>query len=93
MTKKPIRAAIWLKGLGGHQAGDSETVTPAKPSGSQPTVNLSEERGARKRAAVQPPTPRSGARGGATIRGKAPKSAEQRQREGIREIQKARGQR
>lgn len=72
----------WLKGLGGQ---------PADPS--KPRVNLSLNRGERKRFAPQPPTPRSGVSGGATGRGKAPKSAEQRQREGIHDIQRARGQR
>ena len=77
----------WRNGL----AGDSET--PPKPNGEQPTVNLSKERGQRKRVAPQPPTPRSGmARSGAR-RDKAPKSDEQRHSEGIADIQRARGQR
>ena len=87
----------WLNGLAGQQAGDSNTSTPPKPNGEQPAVNLSEERGARKRAAPQPPTPRSGtsavaARSGAQ-RGKPQKSDEQRHSEGIADIQRARGQR
>ena len=86
----------WLKGLGGQQAGDSNEPTPSKPNGAQPTVNLSEERGARKRADPQPPTPRSSrplVPTGAAARGQAPKSEEQRRREGIGEIQRGRGQR
>jgi len=77
----------WLGGLGGQQAGDPET-----PTNGTPAVNLSPERGARKRAAPQPPTPRAGmARSGAR-RDKAPKSDTQRYSEGIAEIQRARGQ-
>ena len=72
---------------------DSDTSTPPKPHGAQPAVRLSEERGARKRAAPQPPTPRSGmARSGAR-RDKAPKSDSERFNEGIQDIQRARGQR
>ena len=82
----------WLKGMGGQQAGDSGEPTPPKPNGEQPAVNLSKERGARKRAAPQPPTARAGmARSGAR-RDKAPKSDTQRYSEGIRDIQRARGQ-
>ncbi len=78
---------------GGQQAGDSGEPTPAKPNGKQPAVNLSPEREQRKRAAPQPPVPHSGmARSGAR-RDKAPKSDEQRAREGIADIQRARGQR
>ncbi len=72
---------------------DSDTSTPPKPNGAQPAVNLSEERGARKRAAPQPPTPRSGMSRSGARRDKAPKSDEQRHSEGIRDIQRARGQR
>ena len=83
----------WLKGLGGQQAEDSGEPAPPKPNGEQPAVNLSPERGRRKRAAPQPPVPHSGmARSGAR-RDKAPKSDEQRAREGIADIQRARGQR
>ncbi len=80
----------WLKGLAGQQAGDSNEL---QPNGEQPAVALSPERGQRKRAAPQPPVPRSGAPRAVARRDRAPKSDEQRQREGIREIQRARGQR
>ena len=86
----------WLKELGGQQAGDSGEPTPPKPNGEQPAVNLSPERAARKRAAPQPPTPRSGrplVPAGVTGRGKAPKSDTERYSEGIADIQRARGQR
>ena len=83
----------WLRGLTAEQAGDPGEPTPPKANGEQPAVNLSEERGARKRAAPQPPTPRSGmARSGAR-RDKAPKSDSERFSEGIRDIQRGRGQR
>ena len=72
---------------------DSDTSTPLKPNGEQPAVNLSPERGQRKRAAPQPPTPRSGAPRAAARRDRAPKSDEQRHSEGIQDIQRARGQR
>ena len=72
---------------------DSDTSTPPKPHGAQPAVRLSEERGARKRAAPQPPVPRSGTARSGARRDKAPKSDTQRYSEGIAEIQRARGQR
>ncbi len=72
---------------------DSDTSTPPKPHGAQPAVRLSEERGARKRAAPQPPTPRSGMARSSARRDKAPKSDEQRHREGIADIMRSRGQR
>ena len=78
----------WLEGLAGQQAGDSET-----PPNGTPAVNLSAERGARKRAAPQPPTPRSGVARSGARRDKAPKSDNQRYSEGIADIQRARGQR
>ena len=71
---------------------DSDTSTPPKPNGEQPAVNLSPERGQRKRAAPQPATPRSGMARAGVRRDKAPKSDEQRHREGIADIQRARGQ-
>ena len=83
----------WRDGLIGQQAGDAETPDPCKPNGTQPAVNLSAERGSRKRAAPQPPTPRSGVGRASARRDKGPKSDEQRQREGVHEIQRGRGQR
>ena len=80
----------WRDGLIGQQAEDPGT--PSKPNGTQPAVNLSPERGARKRAAPKPPTPRSGAGRAGARRDKAPKSDEQRQRGGIRDIMRGRGQ-
>ena len=71
---------------------DSDTSTPPKPNGEQPAVNLSSERAARKRRAPQPPVPRSGMAGSGARRDKAPKSDAERQREGILEIQRGRGQ-
>ena len=81
----------WRDGLIGQQAGGAEVVANGAPA-----VNLSEGRSARKRAAPNPPTPRSGrslVSAGATGRGQAPKSDEQQRRDGIHEIQRARGQR
>ena len=78
----------WRNGL----AGDSGEPTPPKPNGEQPAVNLSKERGQRKRAAPQPPVPRSGVARSGARRDKAPKSDEQRHHEGIQDIQRARGQ-
>ena len=79
----------WRNGLAAQQAGDSGTP---KPNGEQPAVNLSEERGARKRAAPQPPTPRGKAPRASAGREKAPKTEEDIRREGIAEIKRARGQ-
>ena len=79
----------WLKGLTGQQAGDSSEL---QPNGEQPAVALSPERGQRKRAAPQPPVPRSGVARSGAGRDKAPKSDEQRYREGFRDIQRGRGQ-
>ena len=73
----------WLNGLGGQEAAGE----------ARPAVNLSPERGSRKRAAVQPPTPRSGVSQGGASRKKAPRTEEQQRRDGIHEIQRARGQR
>ena len=71
---------------------DSDTSTPPKPHGVHNPRSGSPRRGGqRKRAAPQLPTPRSGmARSGAR-RDKAPKSDEQRAREGIADIKRARG--
>ena len=81
------RTREWRNGLIRQQAGNSET-----PLMGTPAISLSSGRSARKRAAVQPPTPRSGVAREAARWDKAPKSDEQRQREGIREIQRGRGQ-
>ena len=76
----------WRNGLAGQEEADP----------SRPAVNLSPERGQRKRAAPQPPTARSGrplVPAGVTGRGKSPKSDTERYSEGIADIQRARGQR
>ena len=73
----------WLNGLGGQGGADQ----------AKPFVSLSSEREARKRAAVQPPMPRSGMAQAVASRGKAPKSEEQQRRDGVHEIQRGRGQR
>ena len=83
----------WLNGLGPNQAGDPGEPAPPKPNGEQPAVNLSPERGQRKRAAPQPPVPRAGVARSGAKRDKAPKSDAERSREGIADIQRARGQR
>ena len=83
------KAREWRNGLAGQQAGDS---SESQPNGEQPAVNLSPERGQRKRAAPQPPVPRSGVAPSGAKRDRAPKSDEQRHREGIQAIMRSRGQ-
>ena len=75
----------WRNGLAGQQAEDSGEPTPP--------VSLSPERRRRKAAAPQPPVPRSGVTRSGARRDAAPKSDEQRAREGIADIQRGRGQR
>ncbi|MCH7703759.1 MAG: hypothetical protein IIB61_01500 [Planctomycetes bacterium] len=79
----------WLKGLAGQQAEDPEK--PKKPTSAQPAVNLSAERETRKRAAPQPPTPRSAQPSVPTAQTK-PDSDEKKRRSAIQEMQKSRGQ-
>ncbi len=83
------KTRAWRNGLAGQQGGDSNEF---QPNGGQPVVAFSPERGQRKRSAPQPPVPRAGVGRSGAKRDKAPKSDEQRAREGIADIQRARGQ-